>query len=70
MDAEEAETAVAHELNAIQQEESAVWEIVGKLACLAQVFVGGEEDGEEGNETEMLEQLKKLQQDVVEKTLG
>ncbi|KAL4525061.1 hypothetical protein Ndes2526A_g07151 [Nannochloris sp. 'desiccata'] len=68
--AEAAETAVAHELNAVQQEESAVWEIVGKLACLAQAFGGGEEDGEEEATAEMLEQLKKLQQEAVEMTLG
>ena len=70
LDAEEAEAAVAHALNAVQQEESAVWEIAGKLACLAQAFCSGEADGEEGNEAEMLEQLKKLQQDVVDMTLG
>ncbi len=69
LDAEEAETAAAHELNATQQEESAVWEIVGKLACLGQAFGTAEEDGEEDNEAEMLLQLKKLQQEA-EKMVG
>ncbi len=73
LDAEEAETAAAHELDATQQEESTVWEIVGKLACLAQAFGGGEDDAEEEekeNEAEMLEQVKKLQQEAADLTLG
>jgi hypothetical protein len=73
LDAEVAEAAAAHELDAAQQEESDVWEIVGKLACLAQAFGGsGAEDGveEDGHVAVMLEQMKKLQQETANKTLG
>ena len=60
LDAHAAAVAAAQELDAEQQQERPVWEIVGKMACLAQAFLG---DGDV-DEEEMMEQVKVLQREA------
>ena len=59
LDGQEAEAANA-EIDAEQQEERAIWEIVGKLATLAQIGPGPEE------EEAILDQVSQLQQEAAE----
>ena len=43
-------------------------EILGKLACLAHAFGGDKGEGEKTNEAEMMEQVKRLQDEEAETT--
>ena len=56
------------ELDVDQQEESPVCEILGKLGCLSHAFDGDIGKGEEINEAEMMEQVKRLQDEEAETT--
>ena len=71
LDADEVETAAARELEARELEtESAVWEIAGKLACLAHAFGGDVCEEKESNEAAMMEQVKRLQEEAAARALA
>ena len=67
MDADEVAKAAQlnwTELVADHQEESAVWEIVGKMACVTHTPNGDGDEWEESNAAAMVEQVKRLQEEA------